>query len=140
MTRAVLDPNVLVAAAVDPEGVPAACLRAFADGRFDLIVSRRLLDELRNVLRRDEFRPFLTVEQGDRLVDALSRDASAVADPADAPALSRDPGDDYLIALARSAAAHVLVTGDTDLLELELPDLSIATPRTFLERLPGART
>lgn len=140
MTRAVLDPNVLVAAAISPEGVPAACLRAFAEGRYDLVVSPLLLAELGTVLRREKFRAFLTVEQADRFVEALGRDASPVADPRNVSALSRDRGDDYLIALARAAAAHVLVSGDADLLELELADLEIVSPRTFLERLPSGRT
>lgn len=112
-------------------------MRAFAGGRYDLVVSPRLLAELRTVLRREKFRVFLTLEQAERFVEALARDASAVADPSDVPAVSRDPGDDYLIALARAAAAHVLVTGDADLLELDLPDLVIASPRTFLALLPG---
>lgn len=88
MTRAVLDPDVFVAAAIRPDG------------------------------------------------DALVRDASMVADPAEAPPLSRDRNDDYLIAVAYAAEAHVLVTGDADLLELDLSDLEIASPRRFLELLP----
>lgn len=137
MTRAVLDPNVLVAAAIRSEGVPARCLRAHADGRFELVVSQVLLEELRTVLRREKFRPFLTVEQGERLVEALARDAIVTDDPADAPPVSRDPGDDYLIALARAASAHALVTGDADLLEVDLPDLKIVTLREFLDLLPS---
>lgn len=111
-------------------------MRAFANGRYELVVSPLLLAELRTVLRREKFRAFLTLEQAERFVEALARDAAAVADPGDVPALSRDRGDDYLIALARAAAAHVLVTGDADLLALDLADLEIASPRTFLERLP----
>lgn len=137
MTRAVFDPNVVVAAAINPGGVPAGCMHAFAEGKYDLVVSPRLLAELRSVLRREKFRAFFTVEQGDRLVEALARDALMVADPGDVPAVSRDRGDDYLVALARVAGAHVLVTGDDDLLELDLPDLDVVTPRRFLELLPG---
>ncbi len=136
MTRAVLDPNVLVAAAISPAGIPAACIRAFAEGRYDLVASPLLLTELRTVLRRQKFRAFLTLEDGDGFVDALARDASVVADPSDPPQVSRDPRDDYLVALARAAGAPVLVNGDDDLLELELPDVRIVSPRTFLELLP----
>ncbi len=136
MTRAVLDPNVLVAAAIRPDGVPAACVRAFAEGRYELVVSPLLLAELRSVLRREKFRAFLTVEDGDRLVDAVARDATVVTDPATAPRVSRDRGDDYLLALARAARVHVLVSGDADLLDLDLPDIRIEPPRQFLELLP----
>jgi uncharacterized protein len=136
LTRAVLDPNVLVAAAIRPEGAPAACVRALAAGRYELVVSPRLLAELSSVLRREKFRRFLTTGQGERFVDALTRDASVLADPPDPPRESRDPGDDYLIALARTCRAHVLVSGDADVLELDLPDLRITSPRAFLGLLP----
>jgi putative PIN family toxin of toxin-antitoxin system len=137
LTRAVVDPHVVVAATVNPEGVPASCMSAFGEGRYELVVSPRLLAELHTVLQREKFRPFLTVEQADRLVTALARDALMLQDPDDVPPVSRDRGDDYLVALARAAAAHVLVTGDADLLELDLPDLEIVSPRRFLELLPG---
>jgi putative PIN family toxin of toxin-antitoxin system len=136
VTRAVLDPNVLIAAAISPDGTPARCVRAHAEGRYELVVSPLLLAELRTVLRREKFRRFLTVEQAERLVDALARDARVVADPPEPAPLSRDPGDDYLIALARDVGAHVLVTGDADLLELDLADVRIVSPRDFLELLP----
>lgn len=135
MTRAVLDANVIVAAAIAPHGVSAMCLRAHADGRFELVVSPLLLNELQAVLRRQKFRPFLTVEQADRLVEALEQNATVVADAAPEP-VSRDRRDDYLVALARAAGAHVLVTGDADLLDLDIPDLMIAAPREFLGLLP----
>jgi putative PIN family toxin of toxin-antitoxin system len=137
VTRAVLDPNVIVAAAISPAGVPADCLRAHAEGRFELVVSPKLIAELRFVFRRRKLRPYLTVEQGERLVAALARDATVAGDPRDPEPLPRDPADDYLIAVARATAAHVLVTGDRDLLEIELPELTIATPRAFLDLLPA---
>jgi uncharacterized protein len=136
LTRAVLDPNVLVAAAISPAGTAAACLRALEEGRYELIASPALLAELSGVLRREKFRAFLTAEQADRYVEALARDVTVVGDPAQRPAVSRDSGDDYLVALARVADAHVLVSGDSDLLDLELADLRIESPAAFLELLP----
>ncbi|TMD08021.1 MAG: PIN domain-containing protein [Chloroflexi bacterium] len=41
--RAVLDPNVLISAILAPTGVPAALLRHWLDGEFELVVSERLL-------------------------------------------------------------------------------------------------
>jgi putative PIN family toxin of toxin-antitoxin system len=136
VTRAVLDPNVLVAAAINPHGAPASCLRAHGEGRFELVVSPLLLAELIGVLSRPRFRPFLTVEQAERLVEALRHDAMLVDDPTEREAVSRDPNDDYLVALARAASAHVLVTGDRDLLVLDLADFRIVSPRAFIEALP----
>lgn len=38
-------------------------------------------------------------------------------DPIEPEAVLRDPGDDYLIALAKAADAEAIVSGDKDLLE-----------------------
>ncbi len=40
-----------------------------------------------------------------------------LADPVDPARVLRDPDDDYLLALATSAGAEAIVTGDKDLLE-----------------------
>ena len=78
----------------------------------------------------------MTLEQAARLVGALARGSLIVADPAESEPLSRDPQDDFLIGLARAASAHVLVTGDDDLL-IDPVDLKIVSPREFLELLPS---
>jgi len=54
--RAVLDPNVLVSAAISPAGPPRQILTAWTDERFELIVSSALLAELAEVLARPKFR------------------------------------------------------------------------------------
>lgn len=129
MTRTVLDPNVIVAAALNPHGIPARCMRAHADGCFELVVSERLLDELTRVLRRKKFRRYLSLEQAERLVEALRRDALVCLDPSDpTPVSSPDPGDAYLLALAFAERAHVLVSGDAHLLGLTPPGLRSVAP------------
>ncbi len=136
MTRAVLDVNVIVAAALSPTGAPADCLRAHADGRFELIVSERLLGELGVVLAREKFRRYVSLDQAERFAGALRRDALLGRDPVDAPPVSPDPGDDYLLALAHAHSAHVLVTGDRHLLDLSPAGFRIVGPREFLALLP----
>lgn len=54
------------------------------------------------------------------------------------PAVCRDPGDDYLVALARVALVDALVTGDCDLLELEGIGVAAITPQALIERLADA--
>lgn len=138
MTRAALDPNVLIAAVIAPTGPPADCLRAHADGRFELVVSEALLAELTRVLAREKFRRYLSLAQAERLVAALRRDAILCLDPGEAPPIrSQDPKDDYLLSLAHGETAQVLVTGDAHLLGLRSPPLRILTPRDFLSLLPS---
>lgn len=53
--QTVVDPNVLVSALISPNGVPARILTASEEGRFRLVVSERLVVELRDVLVRPKF-------------------------------------------------------------------------------------
>lgn len=133
--KAVLDPNVLVSAAISPRGVPAQIVGAWSDERFELVISPAVVDELRDVLLRPSFRRWITAEDAAEYVDGLEDDADLVPDPADVPVVSRDPDDDYLIALARSAGADYIVSGDQDLTSLEDLKPPVLTPRAFLELL-----
>ena len=52
MTRAVLDTNVLVSALIKSNGTPGRILDAHRLGRYELVASAELLDELERVLLR----------------------------------------------------------------------------------------
>ncbi len=55
--------------------------------------------------------------------------------PADPPPLLRDPGDDYIVALAAAHEANTIVTGDRDLLEDEGLQPPAITAREACRRL-----
>jgi uncharacterized protein len=116
--RAVLDPGVLVSALIAPAGTPAKLLGEARSGAFELIASLLLLGELEEVLAREKFRRYADLEVAGQYVARLRSDALVVPDPAESgPLPSPDPDDDYLIALAFSQKA-MLVSGDSDLLDL----------------------
>ena len=100
-----------------------------------MVASDRVLEELSDVLRRDRFRRYLTLEAVDELIAALRREVELVEDPAEVPAVTRDPDDDYLVALARSSGADALVSGDADLASLEKEVARVLTPRQALDLL-----
>ncbi len=133
--RALLDPNVLVSAAISPAGPPRQILTAWIDERFELIASPSLLDELADVLARPKFRRYITTAVATEFIDGLGTDATIVADPPELPGVSPDPDDDYLVALACGAGVDYLVSGDRHLLDLPGPDVSVLTPRQFLDLL-----
>ena len=133
--RAVLDPNVLVSAAISTVGPPRRIVAAWAQERFELVASPALLDELSDVLARPKFRRWISAPVAREFVDGLTDDALIINDPPALPGVSADPDDDYLIALARAARADYLVSGDRHLLELEDPDPPVLTPAQFLELL-----
>jgi len=134
---AVLDPNVVISGAISPRGVPADVLRSLVGGEFELIASQALLGELERALAYPKLRPYISESDAADLVRWVADSASVVADPdADPPVHSRDPNDDYLIALA-SAHRAALVSGDKDLLALE-GAIPVFSPRAFLDLLAGA--
>ncbi len=130
--RAVLDPNVLISALLAPTGGPAALLRRWLDGEFELVVSDGLLAELDRALRYPKLRSRVTGGEAKAFIELLRETATVAHDPASPPRLSRDPGDDYLLALARSNSA-ILVSGDQDLLEVK--NAPVASPRSFISKL-----
>jgi putative PIN family toxin of toxin-antitoxin system len=140
LRRVVVDPGVLVSAIITPLGPPAQIVRAVRDGRLTLVVSPHLLAELLDVFEREKFRRYLTIEEAEQYVAGLASHAETLADPDNLTALARDPGDDYLIALAREAAVDAIVSGDADLLVLGSVEPRIVTPATLAEELAREST
>lgn len=135
MPRAVLDPNVLISALISPSGASARILVELREGAFELLTSPLLLGELRDVLGREKFRRYATEEEAEEFVDLIRRESALVEDPEPSRlSLSEDPGDEYLIALARATGADALVSGDPHLTRLRQV-LPVRTPREFLEAL-----
>jgi putative PIN family toxin of toxin-antitoxin system len=133
--RAVLDTDVLVAALITPNGASARLLLELRAGAFELVVSPKVLAELRDVLSRPEFEPHVSAGEIDAYIELIQRESIVVEDPAPSPQpLSGDPDDDYLIVLAHAARVNALVTGDAHLLDLR-DTVPTMTPREFLESL-----
>jgi putative PIN family toxin of toxin-antitoxin system len=136
--RVVLDPGVLIAAVISKRGAPAELLDRWRDGEFDVVVSPNLLDELEDVLLRPKFSAFASAGEVRAYVEALEASGVAFDDPVDPPAVTSDPGDDYLVALALAAGADAIVSGDRHLAELAAPPVLVLRPRALLERLERA--
>jgi putative PIN family toxin of toxin-antitoxin system len=107
---------------------------AVRDGRLTLVVCPHLLAELLGVLRREKFRAYVTVEEAEQYVAGVASTAEVHSDPRDVAAITRDPKDDYLVALAREADADAIVSGDADLLVLEPLEPAVLSPSAFIQR------
>jgi putative PIN family toxin of toxin-antitoxin system len=105
------------------------------DGEFELIVSDKVLAELKRALVYPRMAERISAEDASEFVAFLRRAAKVAPDPDVVVARSQDPGDDYLIALAEGQRAYV-VSGDSHLLGLS-QTLPVLSPREFLERLAG---
>jgi len=133
--RVVLDPNVLISALLTPRGASAGILLHLRAGAFELVTSPMLLAELGAVLRRAKFRPYVSLEEVEEFVELVRRESTSMPDPdpADVP-LSEDPGDEYLIQLARATRADALVSGDPHLTRLR-SRIPVKSPREFIDLL-----
>ena len=109
--RVVLDTNVLLAALITPGGVPARIYEAWKLGRFELLTSVAQLEELSAVTRYPTVRPLITMSEAGRMINQI-RGLATVVERSRLPKVSPDPADDFLFAIAESAPADYIVTGD----------------------------
>ena len=131
--RVVLDVNVLASALLSRAGAPGRLIALWLEGAFELVVSDELLAELGRALAYPKLRKHISREDAADFIELLRSTASMLADAERPEHISRDPGDDYLLALAK-ASASILVSGDRDLLVLA-PELPIQGPAAFLKLL-----
>jgi uncharacterized protein len=131
--RAVLDVNVLVSALLSRTGASGRLIATWLGGAFELVVSEALLAELERALAYPKLSRHISRDDAADFIELLRSTASMLGDAEHPPPVSRDPGDDYLVALAAASAA-ILVSGDDDLLILA-PELPIQTAAAFLALL-----
>ena len=126
--RYVFDTNVLISALLYPDS--SAFAHAQEHGK--ILVSTPLLRELQAVLSRPKFEAYVTPIERNQFLTALIREATLVTVTVELH-VARDPKDNFILELAVSGAASVIVSGDPDLLALHVYDsISIRTPAEFL--------
>ena len=132
MTRFVLDTNVVVSALLFNDSVPG---KAFEHARCcgTILVSNASLSELRRVLGRSKFDRYVTREDRDDFLLALTRECELV-EIDEVVRACRDPEDDHVLEVAVNGRATTIVTGDDDLLDLNpFRGMEIVTPGRLIE-------
>lgn len=111
--RVVLDTNVLLSALISPNGIPALLVQAWIDNRYTLVSHELQFAEFREVTRRDKIKALVRPSEAGRL---LNRIGALAEMPERLPPIqrSRDPRDDFLLALCDVGDVNRLVTGDKD--------------------------
>jgi uncharacterized protein len=128
----------VVSGAITPEGTTGRLIRLGVQQRYRIVACPYLLDELRTVLERPGFRRYISIAEVVDLVDALEGVAEMMPDPERVPSVTRDPGDDYLVALAQLSNADRLVSGDPDVLNTSGPPVHVCGPRALLDEIDAA--
>jgi putative PIN family toxin of toxin-antitoxin system len=140
--RAVVDANVWVSGLIVPAGVPGRLVAAFRAGRFDLVTSVPLLDELLRVLSRPKFARYgMTAEAATQFV-TMMRERAKVVEITEALAVCRDATDNRLIETALVGIADRVVSGDKDVRRdpavvafLTALGIPVVSAREFVEEL-----
>ena len=127
----VIDTNVLVSAAILENSTPQRALRrALQFGTIAL--STETLAELTEVLSRDKFDRYASVDERDEFLEVVVLRSVMVKVGARVSAC-RDPEDDKFLELAVAGQANAIVSGDQDLLVLHpFRGIPILTPVDFL--------
>lgn len=134
--RVSIDTNVFVSYLLNraPDRNPSRIIQAAFDRHFELILSETLLKELATTVLG---KPYLVSRIDEQAITAflhqIRLNATIVPEIPDAlPAITRDPGDDYLIVHAVRERVDYLVSGDKDLLAFgSLEGLRIVSPADF---------
>jgi putative PIN family toxin of toxin-antitoxin system len=108
--RVVLDINILFSALISPHGPPDTIYRAWRAGRFDLVTSRTQLDEIRRASRYPRLRAVLQPSRVGAMLNNMQR--AIVLERLKIEIDIADSDDAFLVAMAQTADADYLVTGD----------------------------
>lgn len=134
MTRAVFDTNVFLRALINPRSPTGRLLSEFSD-EYVLFVSPAIVFELLSVATRPRLQArFSHLAQLDYAAVLAVFANAQVVEPGHIPSVSRDAGDDKILACAHAAQADYLVTEDEDLLVLGIYEgTRICTVAAFID-------
>jgi putative PIN family toxin of toxin-antitoxin system len=135
--KLVVDTNVVISGLLWL-GNPGRLLEAAASGLLRIYTSSALVDELAISLGKGKLAP--RVRTGGLTLDELLRrylDVAIVVEaPPIAPVVLADPDDDHVLACALAAQADLIVSGDSDLLDLKsFQGIPIVAAAEALERI-----
>jgi uncharacterized protein len=132
--RVIIDTNVLISGTFW-SGKPKILLNKARRGEITSVTSEILLNEMKEILTRED-KPFrLSESEADRIVSSI-RDISDVTLPKSKVSVCRDEDDNRVLECALDGNAGYIVTGDTDLLDLrEYQGIYILNVADFLRAI-----
>jgi putative PIN family toxin of toxin-antitoxin system len=127
--RLVVDTNIVVSAALKPDGLQRTVLLLAITKPARLYVSNAILTEYRDVLSRPEFQIRKGLRQ--QLLDLLRKRAH-LANPLRAIEVTNDPDDNMFVECADAARADYLVTGNLGHFPRFWKNTKVVASREFL--------
>jgi len=135
--RVVLDANTLASGALSSAGAIAQLMDEWlAEGRFAVVSSDKILNEVERALGRRYFALRLAARDRSAFIDLIRREALMVVPRTDVGRAAADPAGDHALATAVTGEASYVVTGDHALLALaEFRGVRIVTARELVTLL-----
>ena len=125
----VLDTNILVSAALKPDGLQRTVLVLAMTKPARLYVTKTILAEYREVLARPELKIRKGLQQ--QLLQLIKHHARIIA-PARALHTAKDPDDNKFLECADAARADYLITGNQRHFPKFWKQTKVITPREFI--------
>lgn len=113
MNRIVIDTNIWIRVLLAGR-VTLPVLEVWQAGKFQVVISQPLLEELDRVWQRPRLRKRINPEHAERLLEQL-RWRGIMVVPTSIPPQCRDPKDHPVLATAIDGQANAIVSGDADL-------------------------
>jgi putative PIN family toxin of toxin-antitoxin system len=127
--RLVIDTNIVVSAALKPDGLQRTVLVLAITKPARLYVSKAIFAEYREVLARPELRIRRGLRQ--QLLQ-LIRNRAQMVDPARALQIAKDPDDNKFLECAEAARADYLITGNLRHFPKFWKQTKVITTREFI--------
>lgn len=132
--RYVFDTNVIISALLFKTSKPAQAFR-YALQHGEILVSFELLEELSEVLEREKFKRYITIQEKEEFLETLV-ERSVLIDLDEKAQVCRDSKDNQILELALNGGAKCIISGDQDLLVLNpFQNIQIITVEAFLQLL-----
>jgi uncharacterized protein len=130
----VIDNNVLVSKLLLPNSVSAHAVQLAIENGI-LLISEETLAELAEVLSREKFDKYISTDDRKTFINKLQI-ISRKAEIIERITACRDAKDDKFLELAINGNAKFIITGDRDLLVLNIfKGIEIITSQDFIARL-----
>lgn len=127
--RIILDTNLIISA-FGWGGNPRKIVEAVVEGKYELVISQKILDEIRRVM---DYPKLKFSEQLKSEISAFIEMVAILVDADEEPDICDDTKDNMVLAPACVTNIDYIVTGDDDLLRLrEFRGAKIVNPADFI--------
>lgn len=134
MIKVVIDTNVYISGTFW-SGKPKKIINMAKRREISVVTSKELLEELKDVLTREDKDFKLSEEEADKIIGNI-RSYAELVKPTQRVTVCRDIKDNMVIECAIEGGADYIVSGDPDLKVLkEYQKIQIVNPTEFLEML-----